>query len=183
MKNTGFEAEMALRHAAIHDLVADKGLMTVLHIGDEATGVAVGTLGGGSHPPSTLALALGSQRTAREYFKHSPPSPLEMENAIATVEDEVMRARALFLKDARESRLYTTDAAIREIAHLSGVSEGARMQLSLEAMERTFDRLAAIALGRPASADSLPASNTFAATLLILREFMHHLQFSSISIE
>ena len=73
MKNTGFEAEMALRHAAIHDLVADKGLMTVLHIGDEATGVAVGTLGGGGHPPSTLALALGSQRTARSRLARFAP--------------------------------------------------------------------------------------------------------------
>jgi hypothetical protein len=49
-------------------------------------------------------------------------------------------------------------------------------------MERTFDRLAQVSLGRPASSEGLPASNSFSATLLILREFMHHLQFAGITV-
>jgi len=41
--------------------------------------------------------------------------------------------------------------------------------------------LAAIITGFPASQDVLPASTTFAATLLILREVMHHFGFTEIS--
>lgn len=56
------------------------------------------------------------------------------------------------------------------------------MQVSIEAMERSFDRLTSVALGRPASHEGIPSSNAFTATLLILREFMHHLQFTSITV-
>ena len=54
------------------------------------------------------------------------------------------------------------------------------MTLSLDAVERTFDRLALVINGRPAHFEGIPGGNDFAATLLILREFMHHLQFDEI---
>lgn len=176
MDKSSFEAEITLRYAAVRDVIADKGRIAVLHIGHEQTDVAVGD---GLDSLSTLTLAIGSHRTAREHFKHASPSPLELENAIVTVEDEVTRARVLWMT---ECTLYTTDTAIGEIATISGVAESARMQLPIEAMERTFDRLTSVALGRPASHEGLPSSNAFAATLLILREFMHHLQFKSITV-
>ncbi len=56
------------------------------------------------------------------------------------------------------------------------------MHLSLEAIERTLDRLAQLALVRPASLSNLPSNNRFTATRLILREFMHHLQFDDITV-
>ena len=170
------DADIRARYAAIHSARADTGSIAVLHIGEDHTVLAVGD---GSGVQATLTMAIGSQRTAREFFKHAPPSPLELENAIATVEDEVTRARTLVQAGPR---LTTTDAAIRAIAVLSGVAEGAQMELSIEAMERTFDRLTAMALGRPASHEGLPPDRPFAATLLILREFMHHLQFASINV-
>jgi exopolyphosphatase/pppGpp-phosphohydrolase len=176
MDATRFEAEIRSRYAAIRDGVAAPTLITVLHIGADHTGIAVGS---GPNPQRTLALAIGSDRTAREHFSHSPPTPLELENAIAVVEDEVARARPMI---PQEANLYTTDAVVGKIAALSGVSDGASMKLTQEAMERTFDRLTSVALGKPASHEGLPDSNTFAATLLILREFMHHMQFSAITI-
>jgi hypothetical protein len=176
MNATRFETEISSRYAAIRDRVAAPELITVLHIGAEQSGIAVGI---GPDPQSNLVLAIGSDRTAREHFKHSPPSPLELEYAIAAVEDEVARARSLV---PRASNLYTNDPVVGEIAVLSGVRHGAHMTLSQEAMERTFDRLTSVALGKPASHEGLPSSNTFAATLLILREFMHHMQFSSITV-
>ena len=96
------------------------------------------------------------------------------------VEDEVTRARTLL---ARGSSLFTADAAVREIALLAGAPDRPEWVLTLDAMERTFDRLAAVTLGRPASREGLPSSAAFAATLLILREFMHHLQFESITVK
>ena len=176
MAASDFEAEISLRYAAIRSLHGDAGRITVLRIGTEQTGLAMGN---GVDPPSTGVLALGSNRTAREHFKHSPPSALELENAIVAVEDELARARRM-IPDG--STLYTADAALREIATLSGAGDDYPVRLSLAALERTFDRLAAMALGRPASHEGLPTANAFAATLLILREFMHHLQFSSITL-
>ncbi|NVO04958.1 MAG: hypothetical protein HXX19_02915 [Rhodoferax sp.] len=100
-----------------------------------------------------------------------------MEHAIQVVEDGVMPLRALV---PREAELFGADAALREIARLSGVPADLPQALSLEAMERTFNRLTAVVEGSPAAHQGLPASNGFAAALLILREFMHHLQFAHI---
>lgn len=169
-------ADIRARYAAIRSALADASSIAVLQIGEETTGLAVGT---GTDVYATLTMAIGLHRTAREFFKHAPPSPLELENAIVTVEDEVTRARTLVQAGPR---LYTMDTAIRAIAVLSGVAQGTQMELSIEAMERTFDRLTSIALGRPASHEGLPQDRSFAATLLILREFMHHLQFASIGV-
>lgn len=148
--------------------------LVLLHIGTEQTGLAVGN---GEEPPTFHALPLGSERTARDHFRTTPPTPLAMENAIATVEDFVMPLRPALPRDAV---LYTQDAALREIAALSGVSGQA--PLSLEAMERCFDSLTAVVLGAPAARMGLPETGAFAATLLILREFMHHMQFAQIQV-
>jgi hypothetical protein len=55
--------------------------------------------------------------------------------------------------------------------------------VALADVEQLFQQLAAVAEGRPVASSGLPAGRTFAATLLILREFMHHLGFDSIVIE
>ena len=172
----GFNSHLRTLFAAARAQVPTSGTLVLLHIGAEQTGVAVGQT---AEPAAWLALAIGAESTAREHFRHNPPSPLELENAIVTVEDEVTRARALIPAGAT---LVTSDAAIRQIALLSGVNGSGTLQLSLEAMERCFERLAQLSLGRPASSDNLPSNNPFAATLLILREFMHHLQFEAITV-
>ncbi len=172
--STAMHADFTARYRAIRRVVTGSGSLAVLHIGDEQTGLAVGD---SRDAHATLTMAIGAQRTAREFFKRPVPTPLELENAIATVEDEVMRARTLV--QARPA-LYTSDPAIRAIAVLSGVTEGAAMELSIAALERSFDRLTSVALGRPASHEGLPEDKAFAATLLILRELMHHLQFAAI---
>jgi exopolyphosphatase/pppGpp-phosphohydrolase len=176
MDMSAFEASLRLHYGAARVAVPIGTAMTLLHIGAEQTGVATGT---GLAPQALLTLTIGSQKTARDFFRHTPANPLELENAIVTVEDEVTRARALI---PAESKLYSTDLRLHEIALRSGINKGAPMQLSLDAMERTFDRLTSVALGRPTGHEGIPADNTFAATLLILREFMHHLQFSQITI-
>jgi exopolyphosphatase/pppGpp-phosphohydrolase len=170
------ESEIRRRYAALRVGPPDGKPITLLHIGTEQTTVASGS---GAEPEAILMLAIGARKTAVEYFKHQPPTPGELENAILTVEDEVIRARTLG-KDG--STLFSTDAAIREIALLAGVPDRPELILGLEAMERIFERLAAITLGRPAAHEGLPSGATFAATLLILREFMHHLKFSSITV-
>lgn len=174
---TSIETGIRLRYRALRSGVPQVTPITVLHIGANQTTIATGT---GEEPAATLQLAIGAEKTAADFFKHHPPTPAELENAIMAVEDEVTRARTLI---ANDSILVTTDAAIREIALIAGVPDQAELILPLDVMERTFERLAQVTLGRPASSEGMPASAAFAATLLILREFMHHLQFSSITVK
>ena len=151
--------------------------ITVLHVGAGQTLVASGR---GREPDAVIALAIGARKTSDDFFRHNPPTPLELENAIMTVEDEVARARAIIVDGLR---LITRDAGIREIALIAGLSDQPELTLSLEVMEKTFDRLASVSLGRPAAHEGLPDSTAFAATLLILREFMHHLKFASLTVK
>ena len=146
----------------------------LLHIGREETRVIV------RHDDvddKIVPLTLGSQLTSVGYFRHTPPTPDEMENAIMVVEDEIIRIRHDIPPGAQ---LFSTDNDIRALARIAGVAENEVMTLSLEAVERTFDRLALVINGRPAQFEGIPDGNDFAATLLILREFMHHLQFADI---
>ena len=148
----------------------------MLHIGEQDTFVATGS---GAEAERVLLLAIGSQRTAAKFFVHTPPAPGEIENAIQHVEDEVSRAREMV---AGHPTLVTSDASIREIARIASGHAESRLNLSIEAVEEAFALLAGHSLGRPASSAGIPGSTTFAATLLILREFMHHLRFASISV-
>ena len=151
--------------------------IAVLHIGEQQTIVAAGT---GAEPSAVFKLPIGSQKTAAEYFHHDPPTPGEVENAIVAVEDAVASVRTII---SGSTRLFTTDETIRKIALISGVADGAELILTRDAMERTFERLIAVTLGRQGSREEIPANVTFSATLLILREFMHHLQFLSITVK
>jgi hypothetical protein len=49
-------------------------------------------------------------------------------------------------------------------------------------VERVFNRLAAVAQGRPAAHEGLPEDPAFAARLLVLRELMHHMPFAAVTL-
>ncbi|MCW8111181.1 hypothetical protein [Yersinia intermedia] len=153
--------------------LSDSAQITLLHIGRDTSTVITD-----STSPQ-WQLTVGDTNTAQHYFHHNPPTADEMETAIMVVEDEVIRISPAVNKT---SQLVTTDSEIAEIAQLAGLPLQGEMHLSLEAVERMFDRLAAVMMGRPAASEGIPADNVFAARLLILREFMHHLQFPSITI-
>ena len=173
---TDIDTAVRERYSSMRTRAPEGTPITVLHIGGEGTGVAIGS---GVEPDATLTLRIGSKKTARDHFRHGLPTAVELENAIATVEDEIAPVRD---RIASGSTLVTTDIAIREIARIAGVAENAEMTLTLEALEQIFQRLAAVTLGRPASRERFPSSAEFAATLLILREFMHHMRFASVTI-
>jgi exopolyphosphatase/pppGpp-phosphohydrolase len=173
--SSGSEA-MAAQYRRIRSQASYTGRIAVLQLGADETGVAVGA---GVGPDATIILGIGSQRIANDYFKHSPPTPGELEAAIDTVEDEVTRVQGILGGGAE---LFTTDASVREVALAAGQTTGSTMVVSVDQVERTFGRLAAVSLGRPAALEGLPPDREFAATLLIVREFMHHLGFSQVTI-
>ena len=160
----------------IRRILPERTAITVLHIGEQETVVATGT---GAEPEKVLLLAIGPHRTAAEFFLHTPPTPGEIENAIMQVEDEVTLAREM---TADHATLVTSDASIREIAQIAGGHAGPGSPLPVESVERVFALLAGHSQGRPASSAGIPGDPAFAAALLILREFMHHLKFAAIGI-
>jgi exopolyphosphatase/pppGpp-phosphohydrolase len=163
-------------YAAARQHLAVDSCIVVLHIGAERSGIAVGL---GSLADLVKMLPMGFERTARERFKTTPPTPLAMEYAIQAVEDVVMPLRAVI---PREAHLFSADTNLRDIALLAGVAPAASVCLTLDAIERLFNRLSAVVEGSPAEHQGVPESNGFAAALLILREFMHHLQFAQIEV-
>lgn len=145
-----------------------------LHIGPQQTEV-VGT----KVTDKRLTLQVGGRQLSEQFFHHCPPTPDEMEMAIMRVEDEVVRLRHDITEGAD---LFGDDESLRELAVIAGLQPAPALSLSLGAVELTFDRLARVITGRPASFEGIPADNAFAARLLILREFMHHLQFDRITV-
>ena len=165
-------------YRAIRQKVADIDVLTVLHMSDEYSFIAQGA--DMVKPEKLWVFDIGKERTARNFFKHNPPTLAEVENAIQVVEDEIM---SLHRQLIATPDLYTLDESVYEIAKLT-VSTGSEKKIILSRpdMEQVFNRLAAIISGRPASQDVLPTTNSFAATLLILREVMHHLGFMNITV-
>lgn len=169
-------SNIQMEYEHVRATVSDNCFITLLSIGYDSTTV----ISGDSDMIFTeQLLTVGSSHVASRYFKHNPPMVDEMETAIMVVEDEVIRISSVVNKT---SQLITTDHYIAEIAQLAGLPVQAEIVMSLESVERMFDRLAAVMMGRPAASEGIPADNEFAARLLILREFMHHLQFPSIRI-
>lgn len=105
--------------------------IAVLHIGADHT-----LLVWGDEPEKygALLLAVGSRKTAGDHFRHSPPLPVELENAIAAVEDEIMCRHVTF---AMRPTLYSVDPALIDLARLAGVSGET---LSVETVEGLYER-------------------------------------------
>ena len=145
----------------------------VLDLGAQQTLVLTATT---ANAPG-LPLDIGFSLTAAQCFGHSPPTPSELEAAIMVVEDELCRVPALSARQA------TVVVPLSFMVALGRAIEGSANVLSLDQVERLFDLLAALSMGRPAASAGIPADPAFAATLLMLRESMHHLKFESVRLE
>lgn len=148
-----------------------------LAIGPEQLSVHIS---GGTQPPVMRTIDIGVESIARNWFKHEPPTALELERAIEVIEDALERLRDLIADDLR---LLSEDKGVLEIAAFAVAPDQVASPLNRELVEQTFGRLADIVQGRPASIERLPESRFFAARLLILREFMHHMKFDKITLE
>lgn len=161
--------------ARIREKASPNTPIVLLHIGQAQTCVASGS---GKEPDQIIVLEMGASRTSSAFFKHNPPLPLEIENAIMAVEDEVTRARAVAMGGV--ALLYLTDQWINDMTHMLGHADAMAIPLKVEEVESLFDQLAARSEGRLASQVDIPDDPRFAAALLILREFMHHLNFDQV---
>ena len=152
--------------------------ITRIAIGELHTRVCVD---GGSSPAIDVELGIGLAQLGRGPFRHQPPSELELECAIAFVEDAVMPLAKVL---PRSTKLVSSDVIASRLLTLARGARGQRTGLiTLQQVEHVFGELAAVSLGRPSSSSGVPTDGAFVSYVLILREFMHHLAFGDIRIQ
>ncbi len=171
MSDSGSRRARASWSQARHDLGGD---ITALEFGDTVSAVA---LGGQSEPTRVLRLQLGPGALARRHLRGASPGEAAIEAAIAEAEERIMPLRPLV---AADSLCVSRDPRIAWIADVLGLPREPWVDLRTDAVEEGFNRWVAIALGRPATQDTLPTAAEFAASLLVLREWLHHLGFAGI---
>lgn len=127
-------------------------------------------------------LDLGYQHIGRKFFRNFPPTVAEVDSAINTVEEAIVPLSRYF-KDY--AVLYATDVYTELVFRLSfnvrKDPEGYEVLPRVE-VENLFTRLSHIINGLPASQDEIPEDVEFAAFLLILREILHHLDFTEVKV-
>lgn len=162
--------------------------LALLHLGAHTTQVCLWSPVE-ARPAHLLVLPLGMEATAQRFFRAAIPSPLDLETAIAHVEDEVYLAHQQYQPWAEAAQTvggpvawWSADDALAELAGLAGVPAAADQVLALDAMERLFQRLTYVAQGRPAASEGLPERASFFAALLLLRELMHHMPFHTLHV-
>ena len=106
----------------------------------------------------------------------SPMSSGDIELAIDRVDDAIGQPR-LDIAPV----LHVRSDEVRLLGEAAGAI-GPDMTLTAEAVEGLFTRLARQAAGALQIADRLPEDARFAATLVLVRELMHHLRVSTLKI-
>ena len=141
----------------------------LLSLGNTRSQVALTAADGTSQ---TFALTLGLDALTPGPFRRDPPTPLELEQAIMVVEDVLMPLAA-----------HVPPHPLVELHSPVPLAEvlGSRVQ-SRESIERLFGQLVAMVEGDPLASAQLPRDRRFAAALLILREWMHHLDAGSVAL-
>lgn len=124
-------------------------------------------------------IATGHHTLGGLFFPQDTLNAASLERAIEWTEDRIQSVHAQIPVGAE---LYTTEADLRQLAEVSGVSPSAHMVLHVDAVERTFSRLVLQSMGQSPAQEELPASARFFATVVLAREMMHHLHFPHIHI-
>ncbi|KRG75085.1 hypothetical protein ABB30_12930 [Stenotrophomonas ginsengisoli] len=101
-----------------------------------------------------------------------PPTPAQLEQAIAHIEDALMRQLPALA--GRPGPLHSHSAASNALREPAGLPFDGVQWLSRQSLEALFNRLADAANGAPLRQLGLPEDRLFAAHLTALRELLHH---------
>lgn len=122
-------------------------------------------------------LPLGTASLARQWMRHTPPTPLDIEHAIEQTEDVVMPLAA---KLVRSEQLLLSGPGAALILQGVGAAPDATLRWNLDEVEELFNRIAMVSQGRPSGQEALPTAPEFYAAIVILRECLHHLRFGGV---
>lgn len=151
---------------------------TVLDLGGNSSIVQSGE----GTVPAAIDFKLGVVSLAQQCFLHQPPLPIELEHAIELTEDVVMPLASQF---ATSPLLVLQGMGAQVIVKAIAASDSAQTTFTLtqDQVESLFNRLVAVSEGRPISQEFLPIDKSLFASVLILREFMHHLSFTQVTLQ
>jgi hypothetical protein len=124
-----------------------------------------------------LRIAFSHADMEARFFPQGQLTPGLLERAIEWVEDHIQAAHPDWPKG---TKLFTNEADLQTLASVAGVSEGAERLLHVDAVEQTFSRLVMQAMGQAPHQEALPDSARFFASVVFVRELMHHLHFPQI---
>ena len=127
----------------------------------------------------TQTLHVSSMESILSQLRHEPPTAYELEAAIADIEDALMPIIPML---PEHRYLVTSEPAISQIAKAAGIDDGEQIDLAMETVELLYTRLADLAYGTPLARLGVPGNRLFAATVLFLRELMHHAGFDAVHI-
>jgi hypothetical protein len=125
-------------------------------------------------------LPLGTVSLARQWMRHTPPTPLDIEHAIEQTEDVVM---PLASKLVRTDLLQLRGSGAVLILQGVGAKPDAELRWNLEEVEDLFNRIAMVSQGRPMGQEALPTEPEFYAAMVIVRECLHHLRFVGVVVQ
>lgn len=125
-----------------------------------------------------ISIPIGFDLICSKFLKHTPPRYDEIEYAINYIEDEIEKVVSKIPKVT----VYMQDQFAIQIAHLCGVNDSQMMKLSRDKYESLFGLYAEVSAGKVPSSFQTDLSPQFYAKLLILREYLHHLDIESINI-
>lgn len=112
------------------------------------------------------------------HFSRLPLSPLALERAIEWTED---RIQAAGLKIPAGAQLSTQDPDVHQLAQLAGMQD-VPAELHVDAVEQLFSRLVLQAHGQSPTTQDVSDSARVFATVVLLREMLHHLRFEKIRV-
>lgn len=121
-----------------------------------------------------LNLKLGFEYIAKNYFKREIPLEDEIEYSINYIEDELMSNKDLFNKD---EILIIENKFLNEI-----LEDESKKEYSIEEIESIFSQYAYLSMGSPIKNKSLKITHNHYATILLVREILHHLNFEKMII-
>lgn len=128
---------------------------------------------------TALRIAFSHADMETRFFPHGQLRPIDLERAIEWVEDHIQAAHPHWPLGAK---LFTKEADLQTLASVTGVSEGAQRVLHVDAVEQSFSRLVMQAMGQAPPQEALPDSARFFASVVFVRELMHHLHFPQIGV-
>jgi len=130
------------------------------------------------HPDMpSVRIAFSHANMETRFFPHGQLRPLHLERAIEWVEDHIQAAHSAWPEGAK---LFTKEADLQALASVTGVSEGEQRVLHVDAVEQSFSRLVMQAMGKIPHQEALPYSARVFASVVFVRELMHHLHFPQI---
>lgn len=120
-----------------------------------------------AHGTLLIRLALPAQVQGR-----FPPTPAQLEQAIAEIEDALMPQLPALA--GRPGPLHSHSTAANALREPAGLAPTGTQWLSRQSLEALFNRLADVANGAPARHLGLAEERPLAVGLTALRELLHH---------